>query len=190
MMGGYGWGGATAEPLTVEEANDAAEDYLRTAGYDSLEIAEVMIFDNHAYVEVVDPARGAGAVELLVDPVTETAFLEYGPSMMWNVEYGMMRGWRGGMGGMMWGWAAAPSGFDPESLSVTPEEAVQIAEDYLGEAFPDQTVDDHAEIFPGYYTLHTLENGEVEGMLSVNGYTGEVWVHTWHGQLLEVSDSE
>jgi hypothetical protein len=94
------------------------------------------------------------------------------------------------MGGMMWGGAATPSGFDPESLSVTPEEAIRIAEETLAQAFPDLTVDDHAEIFPGYYTLHTLENGEVEGMLSVNGYTGEVWVHTWHGQLLEVSDSE
>jgi hypothetical protein len=189
MMGGYGQGGATAEVLSVQEATDAAEDYLRSGGYDDLEIAEVMIFDNHAYVEVEDRARGIGAIELLVDPVTKTAFLEYGPSMMWNVEYGMMSGWRG-MGGMMRGWAAAPGAFDPESLSLTPEEALQIAEQYLGQAFPDLTADDHAELFPGYYTLHTLEGGEVTGMLSVNGYTGEVWFHTWHGELLQVSESE
>jgi hypothetical protein len=202
MMGGNLWNRTEeGERLTVGEAMGAAEQYLQAAGYDGLEVAEVMIFDNHAYVEVEDSERGIGALELLVDPASKAAFLEFGPSMMWNVEYGMMgsqggryggmmAGWRGGMGWVMRRWSPSTEAFDPESLSVTPEEAVQIAEDYLREAFPDLTVDDHAELFPGYYTLHTLENGEVEGMLSVSGYTGEVWVHTWHGGLLEVSEVE
>jgi len=203
MMGGTGWSGAAVGALlTVEQAAQAAEDYLQSLDYEALEIVEVMIFDNHAYVEVEDPALDMGAFELLVDPVTKAVFLEYGPSMMWNVEYGMMGsqsrgvvggmmgGWRGGMGGMMGGSGAiAPGTFDPATLSVTAEEAGQIAGEYLGQYRPGQTVDGHAEIFPGYYTLHTLENGEIVGMLSVNGYTGQVWYHTWHGQLLEVSES-
>jgi hypothetical protein len=201
MMGAYGWGGAAApDPLTVEQATSAVEDYLQTLGNEDLEIAEVMIFDNHAYVEVEDPALGIGAIELLVDPLSLAVFPEYGPSMMWNVEYGMM-GSRGGMipqrgmmggwqGGMMGGYGGSftPGAFDPDALSITPEEAVEIATNYLAQSLPDLQVDEHAELFPGYYTLHTLEDGEVVGMLSVNGYTGAVWPHTWHGDLVELSE--
>ena len=38
--------------------------------------------------------------------------------------------------------------------------------------------------FPGYYTMDFLENGNVAGMLSVNGYTGQVWHHTWHDSFI------
>lgn len=37
--------------------------------------------------------------------------------------------------------------------------------------------------FPGYYTFD-YGRKEIEGMLSVNAYTGEVWVHGWHGLFL------
>ncbi len=42
--------------------------------------------------------------------------------------------------------------------------------------------------FYGYYTLHTLRDGEIEGMLSVNGYTGEVWYHAWHGPFIQIQE--
>jgi hypothetical protein len=50
-------------------------------------------------------------------------------------------------------------------------------------------VDEDVEAFPGYYTLHVLEDGEIVGMLSVNGYTGNVWYHHWHGELLEMQEA-
>jgi hypothetical protein len=37
--------------------------------------------------------------------------------------------------------------------------------------------------FPGYYTFDYGRQA-IEGMLSVNAYTGEVWVHGWHGLFL------
>lgn len=37
------------------------------------------------------------------------------------------------------------------------------------------------ERFYGYYTPHNLRDGEIEGMLSVNGFTGEAWYHAWRG---------
>ena len=37
--------------------------------------------------------------------------------------------------------------------------------------------------FPGYYTFDYGRKA-IEGMLSVNAYTGEVWVHVWHGPFL------
>ncbi|MFE0711666.1 hypothetical protein ACFW29_32035 [Streptomyces sp. NPDC058865] len=45
-----------------------------------------------------------------------------------------------------------------------------------------------AEAFPGYFTLHMLRSGKIEGMLSVNAATGAVWVHTWHGTYTATSE--
>jgi len=53
-----------------------------------------------------------------------------------------------------------------------------------------QTVPDEAEAFYGYYTVHVLTNGEVSGMLSVNGATGRVWFHTWHGAFIGMQSLE
>lgn len=196
MMGGFGQS-LNVEPLTVDQAKQAVEDYLQALGYDTLEVGEVMIFDNHAYAEVEDPSTGSRAFEVLVDPITRSVFLEYGPSMMWNVEYGMMGSRsRGGYGGMMGGlgmmgpWTRnrTPVPCDPASLTVTPEEAVEIAQDYLDQYLPGLTASDEVDAFPGYYTLHTLQDGEVVGMMSVNGCTGQAWYHSWHGTLLEMSE--
>ena len=38
----------------------------------------------------------------------------------------------------------------------------------------------------GCYTVHILRDSQIVGMLSVNGYTRQVFVHTWHGDLLEM----
>lgn len=45
-----------------------------------------------------------------------------------------------------------------------------------------------ADIFYGYYTLHTLKDGRIEGMLSVNGYTGAVWYHDCHGPFIGMEE--
>ena len=124
-MWGFGLGtDASAVPLTAEQAVAATEAYLARIEAADLEVAEVMIFDNHAYVEVKDPATGAGAIELLVDPVNQRAMLEFGPSMMWNTEYGMhaQGGMRGGMRGfdrgMPGGWFGMPEGeTEPQSFT-------------------------------------------------------------------------
>ena len=55
---------------------------------------------------------------------------------------------------------------------------------------PGITADDHADPFYGYYTIHTLADGEIEGMLSVHGATGRVWYHSWHGDFLRMIESE
>jgi hypothetical protein len=38
--------------------------------------------------------------------------------------------------------------------------------------------------FYGYYTFDYEVEGEMAGMLSVNGYTSSVWPHTWHGDFI------
>lgn len=192
MMGDYGmmdgvWGSRAedAEPLSIDQASQAVQETIDTLDDENLELGEVMIFDNHAYAQIIESDTGMGAMEVLVDPVTLDVYPEYGPNMMWNQRYGHMGSGRGyGMGGMMGGWTG---GSDDGEMSVSPEQAVEIAQNYLDEAQSGAQADEHADAFYGYYTLHVLEDGEVAGMLSVNGTTGDVFPHTWHGNFVEMS---
>ena len=42
-----------------------------------------------------------------------------------------------------------------------------------------------ASQFYGYYTLDFSKDGKIVGMLSVNGYSGQIFLHTWHGTFIE-----
>ena len=69
--------------------------------------------------------------------------------------------------------------------AVGPEEAVEIALRWLDANRASVSAEEHADAFYGHYTLHTLEDGDMEGMLSVHGTTGQVWYHTWHGPFIQ-----
>jgi hypothetical protein len=133
----------------------------------------------------VDTSSDTGAFEVLVDPVTRNVFPEPGPNTMWNTEYGYMNGFDGyGMMGGMMGNTATNA-----EISVTGEEAITIAQQYLDTYLNGTTADETADAFPGYYTIHVLRDGETIGMLSVNAYNGQVFLHHWHSEFLEMSDA-
>ncbi len=194
MMGGYGYGRGTAAtaPLTVEQAQAAAEKYLASLNNADLKVAEIMIFDNNAYVAVKESSTGIGAFELLVDPVSQVAYPEHGPNMMWNTKYAglnhqyMMGGYGGGM---MRGydWNGTVPGQASGDMTVTADQAVAAAQKYLDAEMPGTTAATDPMQFYGYYTLDFTRDGKVAGMLSVNGYTGQVFLHTWHGTFVEES---
>ena len=207
MMGGYSSGGLSpVEPLSLDQAKQAVADYLAGLGNSDLALKEVMIFENHAYAEIVEKSTGIGAMEVLVDPATLAVYPEHGPNMMWNLKYSPMAGFGGygmmgpmgmgpmGMGGMMGGYPRQPgNAITPEvsaEMPVTPEQAVAAAQRYLDQYLSGATVEDHADQFYGYYTLHILRDGETIGMLSVNGYSSQVFPHTWHGDFIEMSEEE
>lgn len=204
VRGGFGgmMGGSSAlglEPLSLEQAEAAVEGYLQGLGNEDLRLGEIMIFDNHAYAQIVEASTGIGAMEVLVDPRSLTVYPEFGPNMMWNLKYGHMAGFgasagmMGGFGfsgGMMGGWSINPVDLDPEAgMAVTPEDAVEAAQTYLDRVQNGLQADDHADRFYGYYTLHIEREGEVVGMLSVNGSSGQVFVHTWHGDFVEMTEA-
>jgi len=184
MMWGGGWqtnNTSNSDVLSLEKAEGAINDYIDDYGSDEeLHIGEIMIFDNHAYAEVVEEETGIGAFEVLVDPNNLTVYPEMGPNMMWNLKYGHMGG------GMM----GSGSNSSDAEMPISGERAIQIASEYLSTNGSDLTVGDDADPFYGYYTIHTLKDGEVYGMLSVNGYDGEVYLHTWHGNFIEMSIHE
>jgi len=40
------------------------------------------------------------------------------------------------------------------------------------------------DTFFGYYTIEVEKDGKTLGMLSVDGYYGQIWYHSWHGAFL------
>src|SRR3989304_1931048 len=67
-------------PLAVEEVAAAVETYLSRLGNSNLAIDEIMVFDNNAYVSIIDQQTKSGAFEVIVDPGTKAVFLETGPA--------------------------------------------------------------------------------------------------------------
>lgn len=185
MMWGRGfrnyWSGDSIgeHVISVEEARNAVEEYIEDFNNEEeLRIKEIMIFDNHAYAIIQEEETGIGAFEVLVDPDTLDVFPEMGPNMMWNLKYGHMGS------GMM------GRSFDSvtEDMPFSEEEALQIANEYLKNAGSNLSAEGHPDRFYGYYTIHTIQDGEIAGMLSVNGYDGDVFLHTWHGDFIEMTD--
>ena len=178
---GATYGGETdpIKVLTIDEAHEAVERYVETLGYHDLAIAEVMEFEHNFYAIVEEADTGIGAMELLVDKTTGNVGPEQGPNMMWNARYGMhARGEKGMMGGT--------SGVN----TIKPEEALVIAQRWLDANRRGATVEEHVDPFYGYYTIHTVKDAEIEGMLSVHGTTGQVWYHTWHGDFVQMIEEE
>jgi len=197
MMGGYGFA-TDANPLSAEESLAAVETYLDSYGNEDLVIAEIMVFDNNSYAIVKEESTGIGAFELLIDPATKAVFPEYGPNMMWNLKYGMHAGsgfggpgMMGGgmMGGGMMGGYSFNNGELPDvsaEMTVTPEEALEAAQQYLDANDPGVTVSDEITAFYGYYTIDLEKDGQIVGMLSVHGFSGQVFPHNWHGAFIEM----
>jgi hypothetical protein len=168
-------------PVTsLEDAKAAVEAYVQSLGYAGLVVKEVMEFEKNYYAIVSEGDTGIGAMELLVDKETGAVGPEQGPNRMWNAKYGMMAGRSGMMGrrGMM---GRSTTG----EMTVSAEEAGQIAQKWLDENLPGRTAGE-ADAFYGYYTFHFLKDGQVDGMLSVNGSSGEVWYHNWHGAFVDM----
>ena len=162
--------------LSLEEAQAAVERYVANLGYYGLHVTEVMEFERNFYAIVAEEDTGTGAMELLIDKSSGAVGPEPGPNMMWNAKYGMHGGGRMGMmGGPVTG-----------RMTLSPQEAEQAAQRWLNANLPGRTADE-ADAFYGYYTLHFSRDGQIEGMLSVQGSNGEVWYHSWHGGFVAMS---
>ncbi len=170
---------ASGNPLTLDQAVESARQSLSAYGNPDLTLTEVMEFSENFYAEVEEKCTGVHAFELLIDRYTGVVSPEPGPNMMWNTKYGHM-------GGMMGGWGSRQTG----PMSVTSEQAQDLAQQWLNASLPGTTTAEKADEFFGYYTIHVLKDGQIYGMLSVNGYTGEVWYHTWYGDFIDMKELE
>jgi len=69
-------------------------------------------------------------------------------------------------------------------MPVTAAQAQTFAQQYLSTVMPATTVGD-VTTFYGYYNVEVLSGGNTYGMLSVNGYTGQIWYQAWHGSFIQ-----
>lgn len=161
--------------LSFQEVKERAENYLKRYGYEDLKIKEIMEFSNNFYIEVIEEQTGIGAMELLLDKRSGFIFPEYGPNMMWNLKYGMHR--------------RIDITKKDINMPIVENSAKKIAEKYLSKKSSGEYVGDEVEKFYGYYTIHTTtKDGEISGMLSINGFTGQAWYHNWHGIFIDMKE--
>jgi hypothetical protein len=173
--------------LTAAEVTKTVDAYLaQNYNNPDLAVVELMEFDKNFYAQVAEKSTEINAFELLIDPYTGVVWPEYGPNMMWNTKYGHMSG----MGGMMTqGWGGKGIGDPTADTPVTVDQARKNAQAYLDYRKSGLTIEEDTDVFYGYYTVHTLDkDSNTVGMLSVNGYTGRVWYHTWHGKFIGMAD--
>ncbi len=177
MMGSYGYAAPytyNGSPLSINTAVTIAQNYVASTGNPDLVVKQVEEYSANFYVLVNEKSTGNGAFELLINKYTGSIYPEMGPNMMWNTKYGMMRG------GILGGIFGAPT----TTMPVTAAQATTNAQQYLNTYLSGSTTGDVTTLY-GYYTIEVLTNGATSGMLSVNGYTGQVCVHTWHGTFIQ-----
>lgn len=165
MMGNWSNGSSAGQRLSLDQIAEMAAQYAVNYGQ-NFEVAEVMEFSNNFYAVIREKDTGRSAFEILLDPYSGAITAEPGPNMMWNAKYGHMGGWAGG------------------DNTLTLEQARDLAQKALDANVPGGTVHQDAQAFYGYYTFDYNVNSQTAGMLSVNGMSGQVWLHTWHGQFV------
>jgi hypothetical protein len=204
----------TGEPLTIDQAEYLAKQYLGSVNNPDLAIKEIMEFEYNFYIIYFEKTTGIGAFEMLIWKKTPTDMMgqgmmgsgmmgggmmgqgmmvgqimpEPGPNMMWNTKYGGMMGHMGGMmSGDMMGSGMMGQQQPTGEMTIGNDEAKNIAQQNLDESFSGTTIEE-TTTFYGYYTLDFGMSDKIQGMLSVNGYTGQVWYHGWHGDFIQMKE--
>jgi len=206
MMGqGPRWGGGQTQ-ISFDEAVRQFENYVVATGNNDLALKEVMEFQYNYYAIVYEKSTGICAFELLINKAGDygrggtgdmmrggmmsrvgLVYPEPGPNMMWNTKYNMMGGMMGGgMMGSRRGYVSVNPGASAD-MPVTVEQADSYATKYLSQYLSGASLEEPDQFY-GYYTVHVLNDGKIYGMLSVNGYAGDVWYHSWHGYFIQERD--
>ncbi len=179
-FGGYGYTAPyiqSGTQINITTATTIAQNYVAALNNPDLTVKQVEEYQANFYVQVNEKSTGNGAFELLINKYTGSIYPEMGPNMMWNTKYGMMRS--GILGGIY--------GTPTTTMTVTATQATANAQQYLNAYLPGTTTGD-VTTFYGYYTVEVLNGTTTYGMLSVNGYTGQVWYHTWHGAFIQENE--
>jgi hypothetical protein len=175
-----------SQTITIDAAVQLFKDYLTSLRNPDLALHEVEEYQNNFYATYYEKSTGIFAFQMLIwkpgstwtggmmgnGMMSGVVMPEPGPNVMWNTKYGVM-------GGMMGVYRQTPT-----SMTVTPEQAKAIAQRYLDSSFSGTTAGD-VDTFYGYYNVDVLKAGNPFGMLSINGYNGQVWYHSWHGTYVQ-----
>ncbi len=151
-------------PVTFAQANDIANRYLASQNNPDLELAELEEWEFNFYVEYKEKSTGIKAFQIVIDKYSGIISPEMGPTMMWNTKYGMV-------------------GLQAGAMPVTQEQAKGFAQQFLDSRLPGTKAEDGGAFY-GYYHFDVKKDDKIYGMLDVNGYSGQVWYHSWHGNFV------
>ena len=200
---------------TIAAARTQAQRFADRLG---LKTAETIQFSDNFYVRLEDAQGNAatevlvdpqsGAVTLEYGPAMmwntrygmmgRTGSSGYGGMMGSGSSGGMMGGsgtgsgsgmmGTSGNGGMMGHYGRSPS-WTPSGITgpVSAAQAKELANRWLAQEGTGQSAGT-PDALPGYYTMETLANGKIVGMISVNKATGAVWFHWWHGHFVALAE--
>ena len=175
MMGRI-FGGGSGD-IGMDRAVTIAQNAAASYSGGGLAADEVIEFTGNYYASIREKDTGIGAFEILIDRPTGNVVREPGPDMMWNAKYSVMHT------GMMGGFSLIGAG----QMTVSGQQAQDIAQHWL-DANQAGTTANSPDPFYGFYTVDFGTRGQRVGMLSVNGYTGQVWYHRWHGSFIQLRD--
>lgn len=158
----------TSTPLTINEANTVANEYLTSLDNPDLAIANVQEYTTSFRFSLIEKSTGVGAYEMSINKYTGYVYPTMGPCLTWNTKYGIING--------------ELTVYDPTATStmpVTVDQAQSFAQQYLSTVLPATTIGNTTPFY-GYYNIEVLSDGNIYTILSVNGYTGQIWYHAWH----------
>jgi hypothetical protein len=175
-MMGRAFNGGSGD-IGMDRAVRIAQDTAGSYSGGSLAADEVIQFSDNYYASIREKGTGIGAFEILIDRATGSVIREPGPDMMWNAKYSPMRG------GTIDGFGGTSS----RPMTVTAQQAQDAAQRWIdaNRAGANAMAPDS---FYGFYTVDFERTGRLVGMVSVNGYTGQVWYHSWHGTFIQLKD--
>ena len=184
--------GTTKSGISIDQATTAAQNYLGKMGYSNLSVSTMQEYSNMFYAQVVEKSNGTGAFELEVNKATGVVTAMQGPTLIWNMKYGVtstgMMGYltrTTGSGGMMGGgmmtWLR---GTPTTNMAISMEQAKTFAQQYL-DANDTGTTVGQVTTYYGYYTMQVLKDGNVVGMMGVYGATGQVMYYFWMGTFMQ-----
>ncbi len=151
-----------SRPIPQDEAIRNMQLFAHQYG-PNIEVEDFMTFSSNYYGVVKDANSSQEIAEVLVDRYSGSAYPEPGPNMIWNTQYGAGRA-------------------QAEGVTYDLAGSKKLAEEFLTGYLPEAQIMESHEM-PGYYTFD-FGRKDIEGMLSVNAYSGQIWVHTWHGSYL------
>jgi hypothetical protein len=177
-----GFLGGRGGDIGIDRAVQVAQNTAASSSGGGLRADEVIGFSQNYYASIREKDSGIGAFEILIDRASGSVTREPGPDMMWNTKYSMRGAVMTG-GGMMGGSVLNPS----RAMTVQAQQAQGIAQRWLDSNRSGATTKSPDEFY-GFYTVDFESSGHLAGMVSVNGYTGQVWYHSWHGTFIQLKD--
>jgi hypothetical protein len=170
-------GHVLGQRITIDQVEELVKDYLRDNS--NLRAEEIIEFANDFYVRFSEKDTGINAFVALVHPYNGRLYPGHHPDKYWNTEY------RDEAVDVTSNRVTSDMGSSP--MTVTEEQAWNDAQRFIERHLPDGQAG-AVERFYGYYIIPVLMLEDVIGLLSINGYTGEVCYEACHGSLIDRVD--